>query len=240
MSTDAPLLEVVDLHGGYTRGTEVLKGIDMALPRSARIAVMGRNGMGKTLLARMLIGLNRPGSGTIRFDGQDITSLPAHRVSRLGIAYVPQGREIFGDLSVDENLRMGAIGHGGHDEDQRQRLLDWFPILAERAAQQAGTLSGGQAQQLAVARALMSQPRVLILDEPSEGIQPNIVHSLGETLAQICDAEGLTVLLVEQNFDLVEVLAREVLFIENGRVTAREAVATLSADPQRIAQHMGL
>lgn len=234
------MLEVRGLVSGYGKGAPVLKGVDLTAARGDRIAIMGRNGMGKTLFAKTLIGLIRPMEGTIHFDGTPTAGLPAHRVSNLGLAYVPQGREIFGDFTVLENLRMGVIGKPGQGMERLEQILGWFPILRERATQRAGTMSGGQMQQLAIARALISGPKLLLLDEPSEGIQPNIVHEIAEKLRNISQQEGLTVLVIEQNFDMVEILADRVAFIENGRITGEQPVARLSADPGLITQHMGL
>jgi len=153
---------------------------------------------------------------------------------------VPQGREIFADFTVLENLRMGVIGKPGLGMDHLDRIYGWFPILKERENQRAGTMSGGQMQQLAIARALIGRPKLLLLDEPSEGIQPNIVHEIAEKLRMICAEEGLTVVVIEQNFDMVEILAERVAFIENGKITGEVPVARLSADPDLITHHMGL
>lgn len=234
------MLEIKGLVSGYGKGASVLKGIDLSARPADRLAIMGRNGMGKTLLAKTLIGLIRPSAGTIRFDGAQIGGLPAHRVSNMGMAYVPQGREIFTDFTVLENLRMGVIGKPGLGMDHLDRIYGWFPILKEREDQRAGTMSGGQMQQLAIARALIGKPKLLVLDEPSEGIQPNIVHEMAEKLRAICSEEGLTVVVIEQNFDMVEILAERVAFIENGRITGEVPVASLAADPELITQHMGL
>lgn len=234
------MLEIKGLVSGYGKGASVLKGIDLHARAADRLAIMGRNGMGKTLLAKTLIGLIRPSAGAISFDGVEIAGLPAHRVSNMGMAYVPQGREIFTDFTVLENLRMGVIGKPGLNMDHLDRIYGWFPILKEREDQRAGTMSGGQMQQLAIARALIGKPKLLVLDEPSEGIQPNIVHEMAEKLRAICSEEGLTVVVIEQNFDMVEILAERVAFIENGRITGEVPVTSLSADPELITQHMGL
>lgn len=234
------MLEIKGLVSGYGKGTSVLKGVDLTAGTADRLAIMGRNGMGKTLLAKTLIGLIRPSAGSIRFGGTEIGGLPAHRVSNLGMAYVPQGREIFTDFTVLENLRMGVIGKPRLGMDHLARIYGWFPILQERQDQRAGTMSGGQMQQLAIARALIGKPKLLVLDEPSEGIQPNIVHEMAEKLRMICAEEGLTVVVIEQNFDMVEILAERVAFIENGRITGEVPVASLASDPEIITKHMGL
>ena len=234
------MLEIAGLVSGYGKGASVLKGIDLTAAKGDRLAIMGRNGMGKTLLAKTLMGLVRPSAGKIIFDGADITGQPAHRISNMGMAYVPQGREIFADFTVLENLRMGVIGKPGLGLEHLERIFGWFPILKERERQRAGTMSGGQMQQLAIARALIGRPKLLLLDEPSEGIQPNIVHEMAEKLRMICAQEGLTVIVIEQNFDMVEILAERVAFIENGKITGEVGVPQLSADPDLITRHMGL
>jgi ABC-type branched-subunit amino acid transport system ATPase component len=234
------MLEIAGLVSGYGKGASVLKGIDLKATQGDRLAIMGRNGMGKTLLAKTLIGLVRPSAGTVRFDGRDTTGFPAHRMSNLGMAYVPQGREIFADFTVLENLRMGVIGKPELGLEHLDRIYSWFPILKEREGQRAGTMSGGQMQQLALARALIGRPKLLLLDEPSEGIQPNIVHEIAEKLCAICAEDGLTVVVIEQNFDMVEILAERVAFIENGKITGEIPTPQLSADPDLITQHMGL
>ncbi|MBX3598855.1 MAG: ABC transporter ATP-binding protein [Rhizobiaceae bacterium] len=233
------MLEIEGLISGYGKGASVLKGIDLKAAKGDRLAIMGRNGMGKTLLAKTIMGLVRPSAGKVKFDGIDITGQHAHSVSNMGMAYVPQGREIFGDFTVLENLRMGVIGKPGLTLDL-DRIYGWFPILKERERQRAGTMSGGQMQQLAIGRALIGRPKLLLLDEPSEGIQPSIVHEIAEKLRMICAEEGLTVIVIEQNFDMVEILAERVAFIENGKITGEVPVVQLAADPDLITRHMGL
>ncbi|MBN9060141.1 ABC transporter ATP-binding protein [Kaistia sp. MMO-174] len=234
------MLEINAVRSGYARGADVLKGIDLTVAPGERLAIMGRNGMGKTLLAKTIIGLIKPSAGAITLEGKPIGGLPAHRISNMGVAYVPQGREIFDDFSILENLRMGVIGKPGLGLEHLDQIYDWFPILRERHAQRAGTLSGGQMQQLAIARALIGRPKLLLLDEPSEGIQPNIVHEIAEKLAAISATEGLTVVVIEQNFEMVEILAERVAFLENGLITGESPTARLIADPELITQNMGL
>jgi ABC-type branched-subunit amino acid transport system ATPase component len=234
------MLEIKGLQSGYARGADVLKGIDLTVASGERLAIMGRNGMGKTLLAKTIMGLIKPSSGTITLEGKSVGGLPAHRISNMGVAYVPQGREIFGDFTILENLRMGVIGKPGLGLDQLEQIYDWFPILRERQTQRAGTMSGGQMQQLAIARALIGRPKLLLLDEPSEGIQPNIVHEIAEKLSAISATEGLTVIVIEQNFEMVEILAERVAFLENGRITSESSTARLIAEPELITQNMGL
>ncbi len=234
------ILEVSDLHAGYIRGASVLKGVGMSIRAGERVAVMGRNGMGKTLLVKTLMGIVRPSSGSIRFDGTRIDGLPTHRISNLGIAYVPQGREIFADFTVLDNLRMGVIGKPHLRQAGFERVYEWFPILAERRHQRAGTMSGGQMQQLAIARALVGRPKLLLLDEPSEGIQPSIVHEIAITLRRICAEEALTVILIEQNSEMVERLSERVAFIEKGRIAAEVGVSALAEDETLIERYLGV
>lgn len=209
------LLEIAGLTAGFG-GHEVLRGIDLAVAEGQVLALMGRNGAGKTTLMRRLMGLIKPGAGMIRYRGQDMTKAPTHLLARAGIGYVPQGRMIFDDVTVADNLRLGHLGHDIEAPDEI--LFDWFPILAERRDQRAGTLSGGEQQMLAIARALASRPKLLLLDEPSEGIQPSLVHEIGERLKAISKTMGLAMLVVEQNVDLVQTIADHVAFMDRGRI----------------------
>jgi len=213
---------------GYD-GAVVNRAVTLELHQGEILALIGRNGVGKTTLARAVIGLNRVMSGTIRFAGADITALPAQRRARLGIGYVPQGRGIFADLTVEENLRTGRfIGLNRRPLDY---AYDLFPILRERRRQQGGTLSGGQQQMLSIARVLLGGPRMLLLDEPSDGIQPNIVDQIGDLCARLNDEEGMTVLLIEQNLDLIIACAHRCVVMERGAITATLAPQDLE-DPE--------
>src|SRR5690554_192598 len=168
------LLSVEGLRGGYG-GAPVLLGVDLEVRRREIVAVIGRNGVGKSTLMRMLIGLLTPTAGHIRFDGREIAREPAHRRARGGIGYIPQGRDVFPRLSVRENLLVAESARSAPGRPDLERIYGFFPILRERLSQSAGTLSGGQQQQLAIARAMIGEPRLMLLDEPSEGIQPSIV-----------------------------------------------------------------
>ena len=234
------MLEIKGVCSGYARGADVLKGVDLKVAPGERVAIMGRNGMGKALLAKTIMGLVKPSAGQIRLQGASIGGMPAHKISNLGVAYVPQGREIFGDFTILQNLHMGVIGKPGLGLEDLEKIYDWFPILRERQSQRAGTMSGGQMQQLAIARALIGRPKLLLLDEPSEGIQPNIVHEIAEKLSAISATEGLTVIVIEQNFEMVEILAERVAFLENGRITGESLTSRLVAEPELITQNMGL
>jgi urea ABC transporter ATP-binding protein UrtE len=211
------MLALAEVHAGYG-STPVLAGVGLELRTGDVLALLGRNGAGKTTLMRTIIGLVRPSAGRIEFDGASLCGLPPHRIAQRGIAFVPQGRGIFGKLTVRENLLIGTRALGQAKTQLPATIFDYFPVLAERLEQPGGTLSGGEQQMLAVARALCGRPRVLLLDEPSEGIQPSIVHDLGRLLRRIVDDAGVAVLLVEQNLDLALQLANRALIMEKGRI----------------------
>lgn len=228
------MLRIKRLTAGYRTDSPVLHGLDLELPPGRITALLGRNGMGKSTLLRAVMGLIPVMAGRILLDGQAITGLPPEAVARQGVAYVPQGRGLFVDLSVEDNLALGAMGR------LRSDLLERFPILAERRRQRAGSLSGGEQQQLALARALASNPRLLLLDEPSEGVQPSLVERIGETLREVVAAHGITVLLVEQNLDLVETTADGCRFIEKGAIVASAPAAALRSDRALLERHLGI
>ncbi|MEU1955430.1 urea ABC transporter ATP-binding subunit UrtE [Nocardia rhamnosiphila] len=212
------MLELVDVHAGYGR-TEVVHGAGIEVPADGVAAIMGHNGAGKTTLLRAAVGLVRTHRGTIRFDGSDITGLrPSARVKR-GLAYVPQGQQCFGHLTTAENLRVVADGRkrGRALIDEQ---LDLFPALKELLDRRAGLLSGGQRQQLAIARALITEPRMLILDEPTEGIQPSVVAEIENTITELVARGGLGVLLVEQHIGFALRAASRYYVMESGRVTS--------------------
>ena len=211
------MLDVKDLRAGYA-STEVLQGVTLSVGRGEVVSILGRNGVGKTTLMKALIGLNRPWSGYVGLSGKAVAGLVPERIARSGLAYVPQGRGIFHKLSVLENLTMGTRARRDGSAAIPAEIFDMFPILAERRNQLGGTLSGGQQQQLALGRALASAPDFLLLDEPSEGIQPNIVQMIGDILRRLASQKGLGVLLVEQNLDLGLSAADRVLFMEKGRI----------------------
>lgn len=234
------MLDVAGLVAGYLAGSKVLDGLDLAVAEGESVAVMGRNGMGKTTLLRALMGHVAAAAGRVTFAGRAILGLKPFEISNLGLAYVPQGREIFRDFTVEENLLLGVVGKRGLPARVPERLYDRFPILAERRGQRAGTMSGGEQQQLAIARALMGRPRLLLLDEPSEGIQPSIVQDLATALGAIVAEEKLTVLVVEQNLDFVLRLARRCLFMENGRIVDATDVGRLRADPAILRRYLSV
>lgn len=233
------MLSVAGLEAGY-RGSRVLNGLDLEVADGSIAALLGRNGMGKTTLMRALMGLVPASAGRIVYRGRDIAGLRPYQIANLGIAYVPQGREIFADFTVEQNLRLGLVGRVGGARALPASAYRHFPILAERRRQRAGTLSGGEQQQLAIARALVGEPRLLLLDEPSEGIQPSIVMEIAASLKRIADEEGLTVLLVEQNVEMVLSLAADCAFIENGRVVARHSAAELGRDAAILHRYLAM
>jgi len=239
-SERATMLSVIGLVAGYRDGGRVLDGVELRVSDGECVALMGRNGMGKTTLLRAVMGHLRPDAGRIRFAGQDITGRPPYAVSNSGIAYVPQGREIFKDFTVAENLLLGLIGKKARGAVIPGSVFAYFPVLAERRRQMAGTLSGGEQQQLAVARAIVSRPRLLLLDEPAEGIQPSIVQSLGATLRQIAHEEKMSVLLVEQNLELVLAMSARCLFMENGRIVDGTDTAVLRTDAALLDRYLAI
>jgi branched-chain amino acid transport system ATP-binding protein/urea transport system ATP-binding protein len=234
------VLTIRDLVAGYQGGSEVLRKLSLEIAEGEIVALMGRNGMGKSTLLKAIMGHVPIHAGTIRFCERELVGLRPFAISNLGIAYVPQGREIFRAFTVEENLLLGVLGKRHLQREVPHQLYAWFPILAERRRQRGETMSGGEQQQLAIARALAGQPRLLLLDEPSEGIQPSIVQSLGATLRRIADAERLTMLLVEQNLDLVLGLAGRCLFIENGRLVDETTPAQLRAEPSLLYRYLSV
>jgi urea ABC transporter ATP-binding protein UrtE len=213
-------LEIKNLDAGYG-GIKVLRDVSFHVETGKVLGVLGRNGMGKTTLIRALAGLIVPTAGEILLDGTDISRLAAHERARRGITTVVQGRGIFPRLTVQENLEMGRIASGRVKRDRKEEVLDYFPRLAERLKQQAGTMSGGEQQMLAIGRGLMTDPRVMLLDEPSDGIMPTLVHQIGVTLKKINASEGMTIVIVEQNVPMVFSMAEDCIILEKGRLVAK-------------------
>lgn len=225
------------MKAGYGE-TPVLEGMTLQVEKGAIIAILGRNGVGKTTLLRAVMGLIPCRSGRIALDGNDVTSLPAYLRARLGLAYVPQGREIFPGLTVVENLRLGAR-LAPDPGAALQEVLDEFPLLRGKRDARGDSLSGGQQQLLALGRALASRPRVLLMDEPSEGIQPSLVAQLAEHIQKI-HARGLTVVLVEQNLEFAAALAREAFIMDKGRVVRAVETAAILADRDLAREYLGV
>ncbi|CAN5847477.1 urea ABC transporter ATP-binding subunit UrtE [soil metagenome] len=213
------MLSVNNLSAGYGE-IPVLHHITMSIAAGESVGVLGHNGMGKTTLLRCLIGALKPSAGSVKLEGHDITRMAPHGRARLGMAYVPQGREIFASLSVRDNLRMGLVKTGQGSPAALEALLADFPRLLPLLDRAGGSLSGGEQQLLALARALAGQPRILLLDEPTEGIQPSIIEEIGQTLTALRDRLGLTIVLVEQNLDFIATVSQRVLVIKRGQLGA--------------------
>ncbi len=226
-TSGSEILSVSKLRSGYATG-DVLQGISIDIHRGEMVGVLGRNGVGKSTLMRTLIGLLPARDGRIVFRGEDITRERTDLRARRGIGYVPQGREIFPHMSVLENLKMGTLINAGRAKPDFEVVYSFFPFLRERQAQRGGTLSGGQQEMLAIARALVNSPDLVLLDEPSDGVQPSIVEEIGEIIAELNAKHGLTVLIVEQNIDLIQKLASRAYVFDKGRV-----VRTLGKDELR-------
>lgn len=232
------ILSVENLVAGY-QSANVLQGVSISLTEGEIVSVVGRNGVGKTTLVRAIMGLQAVRSGRIAVDGTDVTFDSADSRARKGIGYVPQGRGVFPDLTVQDNLRMGGfIGSKGNSLDF-DRVYKYFPFLKERVHQRGRTLSGGQQEMLAIARALINRPKLLILDEPSDGVQPSIIEEIGEFLLQLKNAGGISILLVEQNFDLLQNVSDRAYAMEKGVVTAQLSVDDLNND-EILATHIAV
>ena len=214
----------------YYGGSHTLWDVDLDVPKGSRTCLMGRNGMGKTTLLKCIMGLLPAASGEIRFEDHDLHQKPPETRARLGIGYVPQGREIFPQLTVEENLRVGLGVRKNGSRAIPTRIYDLFPVLKTMQQRRGGDLSGGQQQQLAIGRALVLEPSLLILDEPTEGIQPNIVHEIGDILLRLNEEAGLTVLLVEQKLPFARRVASDFRVLEKGRCVAGGPINELTDD----------
>ena len=222
------ILDVDDVTAGYGPIT-VLRDISMGVAPGEILGVLGRNGMGKSTLIRCLSGLIRPDAGRIAFDGRDITPLPAHERARLGMTTVVQGRGMFPKLSVRESLEMGRIASGRARRSRVDEFPDSFPRLRERLGQSAGTLSGGEQQMLAIGRGLMTDPQLMLLDEPSDGIMPVLVRQIAEILVAINRNEKMTLVIVEQNVPMLFRMTDRFIILEKGRIVAQGSRAQIAA-----------
>jgi branched-chain amino acid transport system ATP-binding protein len=232
------MLEVQNLSAGYATGT-VLRGVSLGVAEGEVLALLGRNGMGKTTLLRAIAGLRPPGltQGSVRVEGEEVSTLPSYRVARRGVSLVPQGRRVFGSLTVEENLQIVARPNGAWDLG---RVYDLFPRLLERRRQAGSTLSGGEQQMLAIGRSLMTNPRLLLMDEPSEGLAPAVLDLILDRLRQL-KQHGQAVLLAEQNVDLALAVADRVCVLgEAGRIAWSGRPATLRDDPAVLRELVGL
>jgi branched-chain amino acid transport system ATP-binding protein len=233
------LLEVSGLRVSYG-GINAVKGVDFTVRAGEMVTLIGTNGAGKTTTLKALTGLLRPSAGSVRYNGEDITAVPIHQRVGMGLALVPEGRGIFARLSVEENLDMGAYSRKGPAEirNDRDHVYALFPRLAERRHQTGGTLSGGEQQMLAIGRAMMSRPRLLLLDEPSMGLAPLMVQKIFATIRTIA-AEGVTVLLVEQNARLALEVCQRGYVMESGEITLHDESPALLANPQVRRAYLG-
>jgi branched-chain amino acid transport system ATP-binding protein len=233
------LVEVEGLHASYGP-VQVLEGIDFSIEGGRRMALLGPNGAGKTTVLRALSGMVDT-SGRVEFDGRSLSGVATADIARRGVAHVPEGRGTLAPLSVDENLRLGAYVRrdGASVKEDLRRCYGWFPRLEERRRQPAGNLSGGEQQMLAVARALMLRPRLLMLDEPSLGLAPIVTRELFKVLAQICDEQGMTVLLVEQNAALALDFADYAYVLESGRIAISGQADEIKGDEEVRRSYLG-
>jgi branched-chain amino acid transport system ATP-binding protein len=228
----------IDGLSGFYGAVQVVKEVSFHVAGGEIVGLMGRNGAGKTSLLRTIMNLMPRRQGSIRLGQQELMGLAAHLIPLRGIAYVPQGRRLFGELNVEENLRLGLIA-GGSPADTRDQVLGLFPVLKERLKQQSSTLSGGEQQMLAVARALCVRPKALLLDEPSEGLAPTIVSRILDALV-LLKGQGLSVLLVEQQVKSALRVADRILLMENGRIQHEAPAEELAADPVPLERYIGV
>jgi len=232
------MLDVRGLRTGYGR-IPILNGVSFAVNEGEFIGILGHNGMGKTTLLKALMGFLPATGGRVQFSGDDITALEPHRRARLGLGYVPQGREIFPALTVHDNLRMGCSKQGSDELETIAEVLEQFPRLKPLLERLGGALSGGEQQLLAMARCLCGKPRLVLLDEPTEGIQPSIIDEIVETLQRLRASSGLTMILVEQNLDFIAALSQRILIIQKGAIT-REVQPGNLGDPGLIGEFIGI
>ena len=229
------MLTVQNLSVAYG-GSRVVREVSLEVPARRVVCLMGRNGVGKTTTLRCLMGLLKPAGGSISLGGEPLDRLPTHRRALAGLGYVPQGRDIFATLAVHENLKSGLIARGRSVADALDRVLELFPVLKTMLKRKGGVLSGGQQQQLAIARALLTEPRILILDEPTEGIQPSIIEEIGQTLQRLRRETDMGILLVEQYLDFARAVAESFYIMDKGQVVASGDIAGLGDDLVR--QHL--
>ena len=212
------------------QGSRILRGVNLTIPERSLVCLMGRNGVGKTTTLKSIVGLMKTDTGSVKLTGKELVGLAPDARAREGIGYVPQGRDIFPHLTVWENLKIGLVVHGVRSVEPVERVLELFPILKEFLQRKGGVLSGGQQQQLAIARALLTNPKILILDEPTEGIQPNIIDLIGDTLIKIKKEGKISILLVEQYLDFCLSVGDSFYIMDRGAVVAEGPIAHLNDD----------
>ena len=232
------MLEVQELNQ-YYGSSHTLRGIDLSARKGACLALLGRNGVGKTTLLKCLMGVLPVAQGTVLFNGRDITRLAPHARAKLGIAYVPQGRDIFARLTVEENLLMGmAVKRGRQAARIDPHVYELFPVLKEMLARRGGDLSGGQQQQLAIARALLAEPQLIIFDEPTEGIQPSVIKDIGRVIALLKQRGDMAIVLCEQYFDFARELADDFIVLSRGQVVASGTAEQM--DGEDVKRHLAV
>jgi urea transport system ATP-binding protein len=228
-------LAVENIHQFYGQ-SHTLWDVTLGMREGRCMCLMGRNGMGKTTLLKTIMGLVPAASGSVRFGGQEILGKRPDVRAKIGIGYVPQGREIFPQLTVEENLKLGLSSRKDKAKEVPEKIYSWFPVLKSMHYRRGGDLSGGQQQQLAIGRAMVLEPKILILDEPNEGIQPNIVAEIGELIGKLCKELGLSVLLVEQKLPFVRKVADDFAILDKGRLVATGELSALS--DELVARHL--
>lgn len=228
--SEQDLIRASKLRAGYG-SKPILQGLDLHVGLGEVVAVIGRNGVGKSTLMKSLIGLLPCDDGSITVAGKEVGHMPAYQRARFGIGYVPQGRDVFPRMTVEENLQVGESLAGRASASDYDRIYSYFPILAERRKQMAGTLSGGQQQQLAIGRVLIGSPRLILLDEPSEGIQPSIVKHIAQLMVDLNESLGLTIMFVEQNLEMIQAMAQRCYVMDKGQFTEELEPAMLN-DPE--------
>lgn len=231
------MLEVQNIHSSYDQ-VKVLFGVSLSVEPGEIHCLMGRNGAGKSTILKAIMGQLPLSNGEVSLDGEPLSGIPAHLIPRKGVGYIPQGRRLFRELTVAENIEMGLMTRG-EGADTRDWVLELFPRLRERLGQVAGTLSGGEQQMLATARALCLRPKVLLLDEPTEGLQPSMIELIRQVVVKM-KAEGYAIVLVEQRVDAVLSIADRVTFIENGKDRETVDASDLRADPARLKKYLGV
>ncbi|MGN0650446.1 MAG: urea ABC transporter ATP-binding subunit UrtE [Oscillospiraceae bacterium] len=223
------MLEINDIYVNYGK-SKVINDLNLKIEEGEKLVIMGRNGVGKTTLLKAMMGILPCEHGSIKFMGKDITKTQPHERSVMGMSYVPQGREIIPDYTVEENLNLGGYAHTKAIEEQKEIVLEFFPALREHMKRKGGVLSGGQQQQLAISRALMSSPKILLLDEPTEGIQPNIVAEIAHILNRVRTEMGVTIVVVEQNVRFATKVADKFIMIQRGRIVASGTKADMTPE----------